>query len=141
MEETASVSSSLAHWRDGRIKQAIVVRTLALRRALPELFASGSYEPVEVEGPRAEHVVAFVRRQGRDRLLTVVPRLPTRLLTGRGQLGLDAAAWKGTILRVPSDGTLFDVLGDGASQVTADEVAVHWLCGRVPVALFSTWQP
>ena len=52
-------------WRDGRIKQALIARTLALRRSTPELFAEGSYEPLEVRGTFADHVIAFARRLGR----------------------------------------------------------------------------
>jgi malto-oligosyltrehalose synthase len=136
--ETASVWSALPDWRNGLVKQAIVARVLALRRSLPELFASGSYEPVEVEGPLTECVVAFVRRQGHDWLLTVVPRLPTRLMAERDQLGLDPAAWKDTFLRLPLNETLFDVLSDSRLEVSAPNIALRLLCGRVPVALFST---
>jgi len=137
---TASVWPALADWRNGHVKQAIVARVLGLRRSLPELFTSGSYEPVEVEGPLTECVVTFVRRQGHHLLLTVVPRLPTRLMAERGQLSLDAAAWKDTFLRLPFNETLFDVLGDGRLEVSAPDIALHLLCGRVPVALFSTHQ-
>jgi hypothetical protein len=58
----------------------------------------------------------------------------------RGQLSLDAAAWKDTFLRLPFNETLFDVLGDGRLEVSAPDIALHLLCGRVPVALFSTHQ-
>ena len=40
----------MPQWRDGRIKQALIARTLALRRAVPALFAEGSYEPLDVRG-------------------------------------------------------------------------------------------
>ena len=49
-------------WRNGRIKQAVIARTLALRRASPALFAEGSYEPLEVRGAFADRVIAFARR-------------------------------------------------------------------------------
>jgi (1->4)-alpha-D-glucan 1-alpha-D-glucosylmutase len=136
--ETVSVSAAIAAWRDGRIKQAIIARVLALRRSLPDLFAAGGYEPIEAEGPLAQHVVAFIRHQGRDSLMTVVPRLPTRLMTGRDQLCLDPAAWRNTFLHRPTAGTLFDALGGSTREVGAPSVALHSLCGRIPVGLFST---
>ena len=60
---------------------------------MPDLFADGSYEPVAVEGPLADHVVAFVRRHEGDAILVVVPRLPTPVWTA--PIGLDrrTSAW------------------------------------------------
>ena len=43
----------VAHWQDGRVKQAVIRRALALRREVPDLFARGEYRPVEVMGPLA----------------------------------------------------------------------------------------
>ena len=55
----ADAGALLASWRDGRIKQHVVARTLALRRRHPELFETGHYEPLEAEGALADRVVAF----------------------------------------------------------------------------------
>ena len=41
---------------------------LALRRELPSLFATGSYQPLAVEGLHADRVLAFMRRQGAERV-------------------------------------------------------------------------
>lgn len=47
-------------------KQALIAQLLSLRKKLPQLFSEGGYEPVNVEGSRARHVLAFTRRhQGR----------------------------------------------------------------------------
>ena len=56
--------SLLPHWRDGRIKQALIARALRLRAELPDLFADGDYVPLEIEGPRAGSAIAFLRRRG-----------------------------------------------------------------------------
>ena len=69
---TTDVAAALSSWRNGRIKQPIARRLLALRQSRPELFAMGSYEPVDA----GDHVVAFRRQQGSDSLLVAVPRLP-----------------------------------------------------------------
>ena len=42
-------------------KTALIARLLALRRDHPALFAHGTYEPIAVTGPRADHVLAFTR--------------------------------------------------------------------------------
>ena len=51
------------------------MRTLAHRAAHPELYARGSYEPLAVSGPSAEHAITFRRVLGTDELIVVAPRL------------------------------------------------------------------
>src|SRR5437868_12035227 len=91
-----TVRDALDRWRDGAVKTAIIARSLALRRSLPELFAAGNYEPVIAEGPMADHVIAFVRRHAGDAVLIVVPRLPTLLLAAPDRLTFNLAAWRDT---------------------------------------------
>jgi maltooligosyltrehalose synthase len=134
------LADALATWRDGRIKQVILARTLALRRALPALFAEGAYRPVKVDGAMAAHVVAFERSHGDDRVLVVVPRLPGRLLAKSGTLALDPASWQGATLQLPGKQALYDVLDDGRS-VSSEHVALQQFFIRLPVGLFSTKLP
>ncbi len=80
-------------------KQALTAEALRLRRDRPELFTS--YDAVTVEGPAADHVLAF----DRGGVVAVVTRLP---------IGLEAkGGWGETILRLPT-GTarVADVLAD-----------------------------
>jgi len=58
--------------RDGRIKQRVIERLLALRRRLPDLFGFGSYEPVEMAAP----FCVFERRHGGHRLVVAVHLRP-----------------------------------------------------------------
>ena len=68
-------------------KQALTAEALRLRRDRPELFTS--YDAVTVEGPAADHVLAF----DRGGAVTVVTRLP---------IGLEATGgWGETVLRLP----------------------------------------
>ena len=138
---TQYITSAPEGWRDGRLKQAIVVRTLALRRTLPRLFAAGSYEPVIVEGPMADRVVAFLRRHDNDVTLTVVPRLPASLLAAADRLALDGAAWRDTTLRFAARLSLMSVLDPESAPLVGSNAAVRQLLARVPIALFSTRLP
>ena len=70
----------LAQWPDGRIKLAVVCSLLCCRREHPDLFGRGSYEPVSLEGPLSQHVIAFVRREGGEICVAVAARLFARLL-------------------------------------------------------------
>jgi len=130
-----------ATWRDGAVKQALIVQALGLRRAMPDLFAEGSYEPVAVEGRLADHVVAFVRRHRSDALLTVVPRLPAGLAMAHAQLSLDAGGLADTSLVLPDGLQLFNALDDRSDRITARNVALQEVLGRWPVGIFSTRRP
>jgi (1->4)-alpha-D-glucan 1-alpha-D-glucosylmutase len=66
------VEALLARWRDGRVKQFVIARTLAFRRARPDLFSRGEYLPLMAG---TERVVAFARRLGEDACLVAAPRL------------------------------------------------------------------
>jgi (1->4)-alpha-D-glucan 1-alpha-D-glucosylmutase len=101
LQQGADPVALLASWRDGRIKQHIIARTLALRRRQPDLFASGSYEPLEIMGNLSDRVVAFARRNGEESMIVVVPRLVAALLQDREQPCPAPAAWGDTRLALP----------------------------------------
>jgi len=136
------LADALIHWRDGRIKQAIIARLLAARRALPELFARGDYRPVRVEGQKAEHVIAFLRTYSSNHLLVIVPRLPLALMAGVEMLRLDPSSWKGISVDLPRDIAWFDVIEEKVVTTTGDgNIALQKLFGRFPVTIFSTNGP
>jgi (1->4)-alpha-D-glucan 1-alpha-D-glucosylmutase len=137
--DKGSIDTLGATWRDGRIKQAILARTLDLRRRSEEVFSVGSYEPVSAEGPMADHVVAFVRRHGDKVVLVVTPRLPTKLMRAADTIALDPLAWKGTVLRLksPPHG-LVDAFSGARIDVPANGLPLAMVCGGVPVALLCT---
>lgn len=66
-------AASVWHEREdsGLAKLLVVTRALRLRERQPDIFAAG-YEPVAVEGPKADHAIAFKRGDG---AVTVIPRL------------------------------------------------------------------
>ena len=71
------------------MKLYVIHRALTLRRDRARLFGVGAYVPLAAVGARAEHVVAFARRDGREAAIVAVPRLAARLtgLDGRWPLG------------------------------------------------------
>jgi (1->4)-alpha-D-glucan 1-alpha-D-glucosylmutase len=119
-----------ATWRNGAIKQALILQALSLRKAMPDLFAKGSYEPLTAKGPLADHVVAFVRRHEGNAFLVAVPRLPTRL----AEDGLTS-----TSLALPRGLKLFSALEE--ELVSVPHVALQQLWRGWPVALLSTYRP
>ncbi len=137
----ASPAALATAWRDGRVKQAVIARTLALRRAAPELFARGDYVPLEATGPLAGHVLAFMRVRGDAASLTVVPRLPHILLADRDAIAIPPDAWRDTALHCPTELVgrfLHDTLGGSAGMQLAARMPVGGLLRDCPVSLRCT---
>jgi (1->4)-alpha-D-glucan 1-alpha-D-glucosylmutase len=112
-------------WRDGRIKLAWTRHLLKLRGELASVFTDGSYEPLEVSGPHRDHVIAFVRRHGRDAAIIVVGRALARFSDG-GRAWPRADAFDATV-------HLGDYAVDGLSSMA--DVPVATLFEHLPVAI------
>ena len=85
----------LRRWQDGCVKLAATRTLLKLRSREPELFAEGEYAACKVSGPRADEIVAFVRRRGARVAVTAVRRFPVRAERSRG--------WQGTRIKLPPE--------------------------------------
>jgi (1->4)-alpha-D-glucan 1-alpha-D-glucosylmutase len=103
----------------GAAKLLVVSRTLRARRDHPEWFAT--YEPVEVTGTAADHLVAF----DRGGAVTVATRLPERLARD---------GWGDTALHLPN-GPWRDLLTGERFVSDVAGVAADQLLARLPVAL------
>ena len=99
----AEITRMLQDWNDGRIKLYVTTSGLRLRRARPDLFLRGSYEPLELRGTRAAHAVAFARRYEEQILVAIVPRCITPLLAPDAFLPLGEASWGDTYVVLPPD--------------------------------------
>jgi malto-oligosyltrehalose synthase len=131
------MEASLANWRGGRIKQAIIAQTLALRREHPRLFAEGSYEPIEVTGAIADHLVAFARRHDSDIAITVVPRLPHALLGENDRITFDPSVWEDAALAVDSASAVVwrNIFDDQTIRSANGKIATKSIFSLCPVAL------
>jgi (1->4)-alpha-D-glucan 1-alpha-D-glucosylmutase len=140
----ASPVALAACWRDGRVKQAVIRRALALRREIPKLFARGEYRPIEVRGPLAPHVVAFLRSREDALCIVVVPRLVGRLLglpdTENGEITIPAAVWQSATLHLPEDITgrrLRDRISGRRLGPTGRHLPLETILAEFPVALLT----
>ncbi len=61
-------------WQTGELKFAWTRHLLKLRGKQAALFTAGEYQPLEVNGPGREHVIAFARRHGREAAIVAVAR-------------------------------------------------------------------
>jgi (1->4)-alpha-D-glucan 1-alpha-D-glucosylmutase len=60
---------------DGTAKQRLIMDCLKFRASHHDLFARGSYVPLQVSGARSSNLVAFMRVLGDDFAIVAVPRL------------------------------------------------------------------
>jgi malto-oligosyltrehalose synthase len=137
---TAPIAELAADWTDGRIKQAVIARVLAVRNRMPRLFADGNYVPLEAVGPLAEHVFAFARILGNSAAIVAISRCCTNLLSDDGSLTVSPRHWKDTRILLPRE---FEGRGF-SSALTGEEIApidcafaVAQIFPDLPVALLT----
>ena len=87
---------------DDRVKLLVTWTALQWRRKHPELFRTGSHEPLHAHGSAAEHVLAFARQHGESVCVTATMRFPATLLQDGGQTLPGEQAWGDTALALPS---------------------------------------
>ncbi|HDS1737785.1 malto-oligosyltrehalose synthase [Pseudomonas sp. BP8] len=101
LDDSTPLATLLEHWRDGRIKQALIAQVLDCRQAYPDLFRRGDYLPLNVQGRHADKVLAFARAAEGERAIVVVPRLASALLGSASIPLIPAQNWDDTRLIVP----------------------------------------
>jgi (1->4)-alpha-D-glucan 1-alpha-D-glucosylmutase len=61
-------------WQSGTLKFSWTRQLLKLRGEQAGLFTTGDYQPLDVNGPHREHVIAFARCHGREAAIVAVVR-------------------------------------------------------------------
>ncbi len=132
----ASPAALAERWRDGREKLFATQRLLALRRADPDLFAEGDYQPLETAGRKSGHLCAFARRRGERSLVVVAPRLLRRLcLDG---MPID---WGSTQIVLPPTQAGWRELFTGRRLEPTERVAAAEILADFPVAVLVSGEP
>ncbi|MGW8195532.1 MAG: malto-oligosyltrehalose synthase, partial [Desulforhopalus sp.] len=86
---------------DGRAKMFIINGALRLRNSCPEVFARGSYTPLEVKGRKSRHLCAFARQNANRVVVAAAPRLYFTLMHGARELPVGARVWEDTEICFP----------------------------------------
>jgi (1->4)-alpha-D-glucan 1-alpha-D-glucosylmutase len=127
-------------WPDGRIKLFLTQAGLLARRGNAGIFGEGDYLALEPQGPRAEKLVAFARRDQAGRAaVCIVPRLVASILDGTGLLA--PGAWGETTIAVPfgrEGEALVDAFTGEASTVRDGGILAKEALSTLPVALLLT---
>ncbi|MEX0270334.1 malto-oligosyltrehalose synthase [Leptolyngbyaceae cyanobacterium UHCC 1019] len=95
------IKDLLATKEEGRIKLFLTYQVLQARQNYPMLFQQGDYQPLEVSGRFADHIVAFARTFEGQVAITIAPRFLTPVIQP-DQLPLDHSIWQDTQINLPS---------------------------------------
>ncbi|HWE36351.1 MAG TPA: malto-oligosyltrehalose synthase [Isosphaeraceae bacterium] len=127
----------LANPDDGAIKLYLTATVLNHRRTHADLFGTGSYRPVEAQGKRAAHVVAFLREHKGNAALAVAPRLVGRLMGDDAANPPLSAVWADTRLTLPPNAPAGwrDALTDRRHDADRGHLSLPEILDALPVAL------
>jgi len=139
----ASISRLLESPEADELKLYTIAKTLCLRKQLPDLFQHGEYVPLRVDGAKARHVIAFLRKMKDKSLLMVAPRLIAGLLGTQKTPPIGSEVWEDTQIMLPvAAPTIYrDVFAAGTFEISNTEprsgkrIAVKELLGHFPLAL------
>jgi (1->4)-alpha-D-glucan 1-alpha-D-glucosylmutase len=134
----ASPSELLESFRDGRLKLHLVARALRLRRAHPEIFLEGTYEPIAAQETWGEEVVAFVRSHASGRIACAVTRFPWHATGGGKSPWATGPVWGDRRLALPKGQWRNVLAGNSSDQLGVAEgkgVLMRDLFRDLPVAL------
>ncbi|MEO8902847.1 MAG: glycogen debranching protein GlgX [Polyangiaceae bacterium] len=119
----------LQRYGDGNIKLYVTYVALMARKQARDLYLHGDYQAL----PGNEHVFAFTRSKGSERMLCAVSRLPYRKLGGEPGFAV-GAAWGDERLRVPFTGR-YRNLFTGEEVELGPNARLSDLFKELPVAL------
>lgn len=140
LHEERDASDLLPRWWDGAVKLAVLRGALAARARFGSDIVHADYVPLQVEGPRADNVVAFARTSGRKAVVVIGTRFALGLMADAAQPGYPADAWTGTRVVCPPSlngmrlESVFSRQGASGGTIDLDE-----RLGRFPVALLTTY--
>jgi (1->4)-alpha-D-glucan 1-alpha-D-glucosylmutase len=90
----------LNQWRTGLPKLRLIRAVLAERKAAPDLFTAGAYEPLQLSGSTANAAIGFLRTEDSKRAITVAPIRVLELLDDSPLPVIPAARWEDTAIAI-----------------------------------------
>ncbi len=130
------------NWPNGEIKLYVLWRLLMLRNSVPQLFREGSYEPLRIAGERAEHVIAFLRRDSQSTAIIAVGRWFDTLLRQDAREYSDSDMWLDTTVHLDGLATtpLFDLFSHRRidCDLVADTLSAKKIFSTLPVVVLTS---
>ncbi len=138
LHEAGSPVSLLEDWRDGRVKQAVIARLLALRARSPGLFTIGSYIPLRLEGEFADHALAFARVHEGHAAIIVGTRLALTIDSNPDTPIVNVVNWGDTAIMLPRsliDRRLVHILDGEDEAMSTTRLPLARTLARLPIAV------
>ena len=132
----ATARHLLKDMSSGAIKMYLINRAMEFRRENPELFMRGDYIPLNVTGPRANHVVAFARAHNGKRVIVVCGRFFMQL-SEAPPLPVDPNAWADTFIELEpgSSSSMTDLITGRSISISGGRLALSEAFAQMPVAM------
>ena len=119
-------------WQNGAIKLVLTNTLLRIRRQFQQLFDTGAYRPILVNGPHADHVIAFARAHAGNAIIVAVGRRFAQL-TGAGRQWPRASDWNAELDLAGFD--QIETLEPTSAPVNSDRGHLSALFATIPVAI------
>ena len=124
--------------QDGRIKLFLIKRILDARRRYSDVFTHGDYTPIIATGNFSDHLVAFVRRHGKEAIMAIATRFLTSVVSAE-EFPLGRDMWIDTRFDLSlKDGAVLHNLITGQVIGGAEALNVGKMLEHFPVSLLYT---
>lgn len=127
--------ASVQSWHQHQLKQSMVRTVLGLRKQAPDLFAKGGYQPLIVEGPLAERVIAFTRRYQQQAIVVLALRHCLTSVDDMLLLQPDDELASTMLMPEGIGGRYLDILSNREVTIDANAISVSLLLTDHPYAL------
>ena len=126
---------ALRRWREGWLKLWLTQRLLTLRVQHPDLFHVGSYQPLTVDDPIQDHVIAYARRHNGREIVVLVCRFVRRMPTPAPGAIWSNSALRGLFIRGAYGQRLADTLSGATIDADSSGIALDKALAALPVAV------
>ncbi len=137
VDRSALLTDLLSDRSSGKVKLFLLTQLLHLRQQRSSLFLHGTYQPLEVQGSYAHHLIAFARHNPTDNqwAIALAPRFFTSLIAP-GEVPVGEAVWQDTKVVLPANAPSewHNVL-TGRSLSNAGALPVSAVLEQFPTAL------
>jgi (1->4)-alpha-D-glucan 1-alpha-D-glucosylmutase len=120
------------HWQDGGLKLLLTQTLLRIRRQYQQLFNAGEYRAIPVNGPHADHVIAFARTHAGRAIIVAVGRRFGQLTDG-GRQWPRASDWNAELDLERFD--QIELLEPANPPASYDRAYLSALFATIPVAI------
>jgi (1->4)-alpha-D-glucan 1-alpha-D-glucosylmutase len=132
-------SAAGTDWSDRQLKQSMIQTVLGLRSSNPELFSEGTYLPLEVQGPLAEHVIAYMRIYKQEAIIVAALRLSRLVLEDDLRLSSELKDAEPTLITFPAAfyRTYRNLFDQRDVEVSHSGLEISDIFSKYPVALLT----